>query len=562
MHMIDIPQIEACIHGYIGVDSILGMAIAIVEGDEIIYRKGFGTTSVEDGGLPVTPKTIFAIGSTSKTVNALMIMRLVEQGTLDLDRPVVEYLPGYVFSDNPQWGERVTLRHLLSHTSGLASGWKPWGPPDLGALRRWVWDEMAHFAFLAEPDRVTYYGSGPCLAAHVAEAVAGKTYPQLVEEQVFTPLGMHRSTYDRRIAMTYPLALPHHRTDDGKLAVIHHYTDNPTRNPDGCCLSTVDDLANIAAMLLHQGRFHQEPYLNPESVAAMQRVYGDYLDDARNNVRWAMVPYEGLGLNIGHYKGVHVTGHWGGGRSMRTVFDLFPERGLGVVCLTNYADTGKRVGMLFQIYDQLLGTPSVYHFPQPPTPSGDAHRTAWPQHEGAYLAPWGAIAAVSVSDEELTIASDGETHVLTAVTTGQYYFEDDAGHRTSVSFLAEASGPTQIIYVHADLYRRSDIDTSFALDSATLSKYEGLYASYKEGDVIDGFYVRVQEDRLYVFPAENQGFRIELDESKGSQCTALGSARFVSDGGLYDFEVASDESVSYVTKDLALRYWRVNDTGW
>lgn len=558
--MIDSLRIEEQIQRYIGVDSILGMGIAVVQGEEIVYRNGFGTTSVEDGSLPITPETIFAIGSTSKTITALMIMRLVEQSILDLDRPVVEYLSGYVFSANPQWGEQVTLRHLLSHTSGLASGWKQWGPPDLDALRRWVWGEMAHFAFLAEPGRVTYYGSGPCFAAHVAEAVTGKTYPQLVEEQVFTPLGMHRSTYDRRVAMTYPLALPHHRSDDGKLAVIHHYTDNPVRNPDGCCLSTVDDLANVAVMLLQQGRLHREPYLKPESVATMQTVYGDYLDDARNDVRWAMAPYEGLGLNIGHYKGVHVTGHWGGGRSTRTMFDLFPERDLGVVCLTNYADTGRRVGMLFQLYDQLLGTPSTYHFPQLPIPSGDAHRAAWPQHEGAYLAPWGETATVSVSDEELTITLGDKTHILTAVTAEQYYFEDGERHRTPVSFLTEASGPTQILLVNQDLFGRTEIDTSFTLDSTILAKYEGLYANYKEGNNIDGFYVRVQEDCLCVFPAENQGHRIELDESNGSQCTALGSTRFVSDTGLYDFAVVSDGSVSYVSKNLALRYWRVKDT--
>jgi CubicO group peptidase (beta-lactamase class C family) len=557
--MIDHLQIEESIQGYIGADSILGMAIALVRGEEVVYCNGFGTTSIEDGGSPITPRTIFAIGSTSKTISALMIMRLVEQGILHLDRPVVDYLPGYVFWDNPQWGKRVTLRHLLGHTSGLASGFTAWGPRDLDALQRWVWDEMALFAFLAEPGRTTYYGCGPCLAAHVAEAVSGKYFPQLVEDQVFAPLGMHRSTYDRRVAMTYPLALPHERGEDGRPVTVHHYPDNPARNPDGLCLSTAGDLANVLTMLLNRGRFRGVQYLTPESVATMQMPHGDYLARARDDVRWAMLLYEGLGLNIGHYKGVHSVGHWGRLQSMVAMFDLFPEKGLGVVCLTNWCDLAKRIGMIYEVYDRFLGTPSSYHFPQPTALSEDEHTAARRQVEGTYLAPSGGIVTVSVNDGRLTIAMDNETRVLTAVNAEQYYFEDDQGHRTPVSFLTEASGPAQIVMVDFGLFSRSDTDASTTLDSATLARYEGLYANYREGSTIDGFYVRVLDDSLYLFPAENQGLRVELDRSEGLKCRALGSARFVCDSGLYDFEVGSDGSVSYVRKDLALRYWRVPD---
>ncbi len=218
--MINIQTIEETIQPYIGPESILGVGITIVQGADIAYCQGFGMTSIGESSLPVTSKTLFAIGSTSKTINALMIMRLVDQGVLALDKPVADYLPGFTFTDNPDWGKRVTLRHLLTHTSGLASGGKGWGPRDFDALRRWVWDEMAHFAFLAEPGRVAYYGNGPSFAAHVAEAITGKYFPQLVQEQVCAPLGMTRSTYDRLIAMTYPLALPHERDDDGNLGMV------------------------------------------------------------------------------------------------------------------------------------------------------------------------------------------------------------------------------------------------------------------------------------------------------------------------------------------------------
>lgn len=557
--MVDYRQIEEQIEQYIGAESILGMGIGIVQNEEIVYCNGFGTTSIEDQGLPITSKTIFAIGSTSKTINALMIMRLVEQGLLDLDKPVVDYLSGYVFSENPPWGSQVTLRHLLSHTSGFACGGKGWGPPDLDALRRWVWDEIAHFTFLAEPGRVPYYGNGPSVAGHVAEIVTGKYYPQLIEEQVFNPLDMQRSTYDRRVAMTYPLALPHNREQDRKLAAIHHYADNPSGNPEGFCLSTVDDMINLLLVLLNQGRFSQGPYLDQTSVTAMQIPHGDYRAEVGNHVRSAMILYEGLGLSIGHYKGVRTFGHSGLMQSMSTMFDVFPDKGFGVVCVSNYCDLDKRNELLFQIYDQLLDTPSCYHFPSPKVISDEAHQVAWPQYEGTYLAPWGTIAIVSVQDGKLTISIDEETHILTPITAEQYYFETHQGFRTPISFFPEAEGLAQLVLVNIDLFNRCTLNTDFKIDATILSKYEGLYANYIEGNILDGFYIRVREGRLYLFPAEQEGLRIALDESKGLPSMALSPTRFVTDSSLYDFEIASDGSVSYVTKELAFRYWPVND---
>ena len=125
--MLNLFKFEQRIQKYIDAQLLVGVALAIVKGDAIVYARGFGTTSVEDSATPITPKTMFAIGSTSKTLCATMVMRLVEQGKLDLDRPIQTYLPNFAFSD-PRKGSKVTLRHVLSHTTGLPSGGKNWGP--------------------------------------------------------------------------------------------------------------------------------------------------------------------------------------------------------------------------------------------------------------------------------------------------------------------------------------------------------------------------------------------------------------------------------------------------
>jgi hypothetical protein len=98
----------------------LGAAVAILQGGEIVYLGGFGTTSIEEGGVQVTPQTLFAYGSIGKNLCAVLIMRLVEQGLLQLDTPIVNYLPTLQFSDRER-GRKVTLRHLLSQAIFMAA---------------------------------------------------------------------------------------------------------------------------------------------------------------------------------------------------------------------------------------------------------------------------------------------------------------------------------------------------------------------------------------------------------------------------------------------------------
>src|SRR5688572_25001942 len=128
-------NIEESIAQKVAAGKIVGLALAVIDGERIEYARGFGHTSVEPGAVDISPDTVFAIGSLTKVITATVAMCLVEQGVLDLDQPVVEALPGFAFSDAvPGW--RVTLRHILSHTSGLPGAGKDQGPRDADALRR------------------------------------------------------------------------------------------------------------------------------------------------------------------------------------------------------------------------------------------------------------------------------------------------------------------------------------------------------------------------------------------------------------------------------------------
>ena len=117
-------------------------------------------------------------------------MRLVEEGRLDLDLPVVDYLQGFPFRHG-EYGQRVTLRHLLSHTSGLPMGGREFGLDTDDALARAIWEEIPHCRFLAPPGLVTNYSNTVfCMAGYIAEAVMGRSYDDLLAEYLCDPLGM------------------------------------------------------------------------------------------------------------------------------------------------------------------------------------------------------------------------------------------------------------------------------------------------------------------------------------------------------------------------------------
>src|SRR5438093_8086977 len=115
--LLNVRALEQRIADAMGAAGVPGLALAVVQGDEVVYARGFGVTSVEDGGLPVTPQTLFRIGSTTKPLTGTAVMRLVEAGQLDLDRPVRDRLDWFALSE--PGAERVTLRMLMSHTAGL-----------------------------------------------------------------------------------------------------------------------------------------------------------------------------------------------------------------------------------------------------------------------------------------------------------------------------------------------------------------------------------------------------------------------------------------------------------
>jgi CubicO group peptidase (beta-lactamase class C family) len=459
-------------------------------------------------------------------------MRLVEQGKLDLDVPVVRCMPGFTFS-NAELGKRVTLRHVLSHTTGLPSGGKDFGPRDPNALRRFVWDELTRYEFIAEPGEVHLYSNTVIvLAGYLAEVVTGKYYEQLVQELIFDLLQMRRSTFDRTVAMTYPLALAHELGEDGTVRTKHRFTDNVGGNPAGFGISSTFDLANFAIMHLNEGRFGDTCLLSPKSIMEMHTPYANlYTPGAYSGY--------GLGLYTGTYKGVRQVLHGGLLESYNCFFTLFPDHKVGVILQCNYDDGSEIVDLVESIYDDLLDLPRGAVRPAAVVPD----RALWSRHVGTYLSVYAGLASVSINGDQLVLERNNEATPLTAVEGGLY----QAGG-TLVGFVPEQGGPTQYIMIDSQPYRRFKHDPSFVPNPSAWTNYPGTYAAWEIDP--DPLRVRVAEGELYL--------KWWSDEVV---CTPLSDTSFVSTYGLIEFEVSEDGSVSVVVVGKGARHYRVEDGG-
>lgn len=495
-----------------------GLALAVIQNLELVYAQGFGVTSVEDGGLPVTPLTLFRIGSLTKALTCTAIMCLVEAGKLDLDRPVGEYVPWLTFSDEDA-DQRITLRMLMSHSAGLPTSHTPFGRRDVNGLEAYVRQDVPHYPFVAPPAGLYAYSNpGFRIAGYVAQVVSGKPYVQLMQELVFDPLEMKRTTFDPTVAMTYPLAQSHNLHDDGRLAVQHRYADDTGGYPSGAAISTTEDLAHFALMQMAGGHFRNRQILSPQSVAEMQTAQVDMYTVSGAGY--------GLGLITDLYKGVRRVWHEGSISTFGSRLVMIPEPGAATVILFNRAPGfwARAEAITNRLLDQMLDLPDL------PTPeAAEPDRSLWPLYTGSYLGDWRGLAVVEIVGERLTIRWNGENLHLHALRRDLYFGQRPDGDETvSVGFVLEGGEPVVYIMVDSSPCRRFQPDTRFVPAPEIWQGYGGKYSG------VETFRIRLEGDRLYAYSAE---------VDREMPCVALSNTLFACDAGLLEFHVAADGSV-------------------
>lgn len=255
-------------------NKIAGLSVAVTDKERLIYSGGFGNDSIERREVPASSKSLYRIASITKVVTGLTVMRLAEQGLLDLDKPIKEYVPWLTLS-RPEAAEQMTLRHLLSHTSGLPVEYVPIGSRDEENLEKSLMEGLPELELKTLPaDGVYLYSNwGLRLASYITQCVSGRLFSELADELVLRPLGMNYSTFHLCVAATYPFSLPHELGEDGELKVVHRINENATRFGSGGLYSNVEDLCKLARFLLNEGKTDcGELLLKPESLNEMFKM--------------------------------------------------------------------------------------------------------------------------------------------------------------------------------------------------------------------------------------------------------------------------------------------------
>jgi CubicO group peptidase (beta-lactamase class C family) len=282
--------------------------IAVYEGGRVVYSEAFGVTD-KVTATAATPQSVLQIASVTKQFTSAAILRLAERGALTLDDRIEKFVPEF----NPR-GETITLRHLLTHTSGVARDWMPPATNLLApATRQQVMNGINAKPFDFTPGTMwSYSNSGYMLLGYAIESITGKSYAEFIQHEFALPLGL----LDTGVCGTNNLPVPAGYGPNGKLPAIHA----TVLWSSGSFCSTATDLARWAH-LLATGRV-----LLPASYAAMTTpAQVDF-----NN----MPPY-GLGLMLAPQIGHEAVFHGGAVGGFQSFLIYFPARQVSVAVITN-----------------------------------------------------------------------------------------------------------------------------------------------------------------------------------------------------------------------------------
>ena len=303
-----------------------GIALGILyEGQ--IYTAGFGMTNV-DNPLPVTDKTLYQIGSITKTFTGMAIMRLVEMGKIDLDATVRTYIPDFKVADE-EASAKATVRHLLTHTSGWIGDFFHGTGRNNDALAQYV-NDMADLEQLLPIDTTwSYNNAGFSVAGYIIEKVTGKSYEEALKELVLEPLGMKHSFFEPGDVIADRFAVGHETGAEGVKVASPWELPRATR-PAGGIICDVHELLRYAKFQMGDGTTEDGTrLLKPETISAMHTSQVKIIDDLSIGLSW----------KVEEIDGVHTFSHSGGTVGQITQLFIIPEHDFAFVLFTN-SDVG------------------------------------------------------------------------------------------------------------------------------------------------------------------------------------------------------------------------------
>ena len=311
-----------------------GVAVGVLH-DGVEHYAYAGVTCV-DQPLPVDERTLFQFGSTGKTYTATALMRLADQGRVDLDAPVRTYLPAFALRDEDV-AARVTVLQLLNHTAGWEGDMMDNTGDGDDALEKYVAKMVDIEQVSPLGTSVSYNNASLSVAGMVIARVCGTTYEQAIRDLLLDPLGMDLTFFFPTEIMTRRFAVGHNRDPDGTIKIARPWAMPRGNAPAGGMSATARDQIAWARFHLGDGTADDGTrVLEEQTLLRMKQATAEMPGSALGDA-------VGISWLLGETGGVRTVGHGGTTNGQHSDFTMVPERGFAVTSLSNCGPNGPQL---------------------------------------------------------------------------------------------------------------------------------------------------------------------------------------------------------------------------
>ena len=337
--------------------NIAGAGIGIVYKDKLVFAKGYGYREYEQK-LPVTPKTLFQIASNTKLFTAVSIGMLVDQGKLDWDKPIRNYVPSIEFYNN-DLNNSVTIRDMLSHRTGISRHDLIWYKSDFS--RKDLFERLKYLE-PSQPLRqgflynnLMYVGAG-----YIIELLSSKTWETFVQENILNPLEMKSTVFSGKEMEKNPdHGVPYNEKRDTTLLYkIPIYEDQQAVGPAGAIISNIEDMSNWLITLMNNGKFRDRQVIPERIVKATLEPTIALPNTGLENKGYKEIlnSFYGMGRFTMSYRGHFLTNHGGALPGFYSQVSAMPYDSIGVIVFV-IGDQGSPLSNIipYNIFERLLG---------------------------------------------------------------------------------------------------------------------------------------------------------------------------------------------------------------
>jgi len=417
-HVLDATDLSAWLDGRVPyalkTGDIAGLTLSVVKDGKVLLQKGYGYADVK-AKIKMDPnESLVRLGSTSKPFTWTAVMQLVQQGKIDLDRNVNDYLD---FKISEKFGKPITMRDLMNHRAGFEEGLKDLlsYDPASPTTERYLKDHPRPMLFA--PGKVPGYSNyGVALAGYIVQRVSGEPFDAYVERHIFKPLGMRHSTFTQPVPKDFP----------GFLSKGYAVASEPPSPfemvitaPAGSLTSTAADMARFMLAHLQQGSLDGQQILDPATTALM------HSPTESADPGFGVMAH---GLFYGMQNGRKVLGHGGDTIVYHTEMNLLPDEGVGI--FFTYNSRGKddavyaaRKELFDGFMDRYFPAPPAVALPTLASAPADAQRIAG-RYEGSRRVEHGFLSVLYLLQQSVITAHPDGTISMPDLTGGTATFRE------------------------------------------------------------------------------------------------------------------------------------------